>query len=138
MGTPLPPNETDNICTICWGPGKTFESIPQPRWIWAQVMDIQPGENWDPALEQLMLTPHVLVQQDFPCFYVIDDGAFTFVLTFQPLFSNLRVNHIATNTKAFDAITAPRCSLNFDDIRETPGGTYGFGGTAKTSFDGNF
>lgn len=136
MGTPIPPNESDNICTICWGPGKKWAAENQARYVWAQVANIQPAANWNPALEQLLLEPHVLIQQDFPCFFVVDDGAFTWVMVYQGLFTEMRINHIATNTKAFWDVAAPRCSMDFADPTENPAGRFGIGGTCHCSFDG--
>lgn len=136
MGTPIPPNESDNICTICWGVGKTWAAENQARYIWAQVSNIMPGEHWDSDLESLLLEPHVLIQQDFPCFFVVEDSSFSWVLVFQGLFTEFRINHLATNTKAFWDVASPRCSMDFTDAHPPPAGRFGIGGTCHCSFDG--
>lgn len=135
MGTPLPPNKSDSICTICWGPGTKFHPQVQPRYIWAQAADIYPGHHWEAALEPLLLTPHILVQQDFPCFYVVDDDYFVWLLVFQGLLTEMRINHTASGTKAFWDVAAPRCSLDFADPTEDPLGRFGIAGTCHCAFD---
>lgn len=76
MGTPLPPNQIGDDCVLCWGFEKPFGNGNTPRIIQLRLTDLSPGQFWDPADEQLLLTPHFLQQHPVPCTYTIDDGRF--------------------------------------------------------------
>jgi len=69
MGTPLPPNEPGEDCTVCWGTDKTFGPGHTPKYLWLRITELTPGAFWNPALEAELLLPHLLVQTEAPCGY---------------------------------------------------------------------
>lgn len=135
MGTPLPPNEPGDLCLTCWGPGKVFGDIETPKYAWMTVTNVSPGENWNPALEALLLTPHMLIQQIFPCNYALNDGHFAWLWQFLPLSSQGVVNHIASGTKAFFRQEGPRCLTELQDLSNAPENIYSFGGNGVLTFE---
>lgn len=85
MGTPLPPNLPANPCGTCFGLGKTFGDAPTPRVLILQFSGFTPDQAWDPATEQILLTPQYLIQQTDPCTYQINAGGILFFFQWRTL-----------------------------------------------------
>ncbi len=135
MGTPLPPNEPGFPCNVCWGPGTRFGIADTPKFITAQLFDIQQGEFWEPADEQLLLTPHLLEQLGPGCIWRLNDGTFLFQFLFAPSFTQLNVSHFPSASSAFIAFEFPACLLEVPSVLLTPAGNFGFAGNAVITWN---
>jgi len=74
MGTPLPPNEVGESCPNCFGPGKIWDGQPTPKFVKMRFFGWSPGAGYQPELEQLLLSHHILQQTFGPCEYFIKIG----------------------------------------------------------------
>lgn len=109
MGTPLQANEPGIPCTVCWGPLKPFGNGATPKVVMLTLTALLPGNNWDAALEPLLLTPHMLEQALLPCNYGILDGDFAWSLAWTPIATAIQVKHVLTDSDAFRASVASIC-----------------------------
>lgn len=127
MGTRLPERPDGNPSMFCWGPGKAFGDITTPRYIYAQLSGLQPGEGWRDDKEQLLLTRHRLVQQINPFIWGIFDGFFTWRVDFLEVLTFVQVQSSGPILLAFikqvdlpcqttlpNSITAPQFVYAFD------------------------
>ena len=117
MGTVLPPNEDGVACGFCWGPGKTFGDTATPRYMGVQMSGLLPGEHWRWANEQLLLTPHFLVQTVAPCQYQIYAAPYQWLLDFRIATTVAMVIHAPSGKFVFRGSDAWPCStLVFSDF----------------------
>lgn len=127
MGTRLPERPDGNPSMFCWGPGKAFGDITTPRYIYAQLSGLQPGDGWRDDKEQLLLTRHRLVQKINPLQWGIFDGYFTWLVDFDETFTFVDVRSsspillviirqidIPCQTTIESSITAPQFVYAFD------------------------
>jgi hypothetical protein len=135
MGTPLPPNLPADPCVICWGSGKPFGDTPTPRVIFLRLTFLSPGEFWVPAHEQLLLTPHLLEQQAFPCNFTIDDGIFFWTVFWTVASTQIDVFRIADNKSAFRKGTVIECATGLPSQHLTPAGVVAFNGFASITWN---
>lgn len=136
MGTPLPPNEPGTPCLTCWGAGKTFGIATTPKLIRVQLAGLLPADNWDPALEQLLLTPHLLEQAPpaFPCNFGIQDEHFAWSLAWTPIATGFSVLHLVTASHAFQASLPSICEISFVSELIQPIANFAMFGTANLTW----
>lgn len=134
MGTPLPPNEPGNNCPNCWGPAKPFGDGNTPKVLTVQLFDLAQGINWIPALQKLLLTPHLLIQGPLPCNYGVEDAEFAWSWVWTPTRTAAEVLHLETDSRAFLASVGTLCSTAFDNDNIQPIGNYAFNGSIETTW----
>ena len=103
MGTPLPPNEPAVTCPACWAPGKPWAPGPTPKVIQLQFANFTPGQYFEDAYDQILLTPHLLEQTALPCIFSIDDGVFDWSVTFLAAATIILIRRLDTVRFAFNA-----------------------------------
>jgi len=135
MGTPMPRNRPGIPCLNCWGPGEEFGDTPTPHVITVQLFDLEPGENWDPDLEQLLLTPHLLTQTNDPCVYNLSDEHFAWTWYFELTVTAVSVKHIATDSDVFLVSTPPKCQLSLPSDLVQPVFNYAYHGTIVATWN---
>lgn len=134
MGTPLTANEPGAPCLVCWGPGKPFGTGATPAVITVTLTALLPANEWIPALEQLLLTPHLLEQAPLPCNYGILDGHFAWSFTWSPISTALQVKHVLTDTDAFLASPADLCGLALANENIQPVFNFAMFGSAEITW----
>lgn len=130
MGTPLPPNEPAAACALCWGPGKAFGNGPPPKVIRMDLCGLQPGEDWEPGDEQLLLTPHFLEKAFGPCNWEIRDAVYNYSLEFDIGWTGCSVTRIVDNKQAFQAASLPICQTVLSSDLHDPVGVVAYDGQA--------
>ncbi len=134
MGTPLPPNEPGDPCVNCWGFGKQFGDGETPLQVELQFVDLQPGEFFDPALDQFIITPHTLIQFNSACRYRVEASDFRFQIIWDPTRTVVQAVHLPTGRQIFDNTTAPLCATDVPNNLVNPGGVMMFGGNAMITW----
>lgn len=134
MGTPLPPNEPGDPCTVCWGPGKEFGSGPTPKVIQLRLTRLLPGEHYTEASEQFLLTTHHLEQLYAPCYYTIDARGFRLDVLFWLGSTHVLVSHVDEGWGVFYNTTAPECSLDLENLFTSPADNVMYGGFANITW----
>lgn len=134
MGTPLPPNEPADPCTVCWGPGKSFGSGVTPKVIQLRLIDLLPGEHYTAAFEQFLLIPHYLEQLYAPCFYTIDANGFRLDVLFHLFTTHVLVSNTLEGWGVFFNTTAPPCSLHVENNYDSPADKVMYGGYANITW----
>ncbi len=130
MGTPLPPNEAGDDCVVCWGPGETFGDGPTPRVITAIFSGFTAGDGFNPADEQVLLAPQLLLQQLNPCAYAIQVGPILFFWRWSPTTALASVENTVVPIEYFRGDITEHCPLTiFNELPSFPsqgaiGGTF--------------
>lgn len=135
MGTPLPANAPGLVCTACFGVGKAFGDVPTPLVVQARLTRILPGEFWQDADEQLLLTTHWLEQTAAPCIYRINDGTFTWILQWFGGFTEFAVLRNGDNKLAFSHVQDQGCGLDLDNEITAPANAVAYNGFANFNWD---
>lgn len=134
MGTPLDTNPPGEPCANCWGVGEVFGSIDTPLYVVATVGMIQPGDFWVAADEQLLLTPHILIQSVNACIWQIDDGKFFWEWDARGGAADMIVTHKASGKHAFLTIDGAKCAVGFQDDGDIPANRFSHSGHAGITF----
>ena len=134
MGTPLPPNEPGEPCNVCWGPGQLLGPLPTPRFVIAQLFDMLPGDNFTPALEQLLITPHLLRQTINPCIWQIIDPPFTWQWVFTLTVSQCLVFSPPPVRNFFTGSSPDLCLLDVPNLATNPADQVMFRGFATLTW----
>ena len=95
---------------------------------------LKPGDDWSDSDEQLLLTPHVLLQTQFPCTYEIRDSLFQWFLVWNVLDTGASVIRISDNASVFQQGDAPPCVLEVSNFNFEPTGVAAFDGIATIQF----
>lgn len=134
MGTPLPPNDAGDNCFVCWGVDKAFGNTPTPRIITVKLSGLLPGDFWLQDDEQLLLTPHSLIQGPGPCRFQVSDAKFSWALVYlfdRTIFSILRF----LDTKSvFGHESTQQCLTSIPNDQITPTNFIAYKGTASISW----
>lgn len=135
MGTPLTPNEPGNTCSICWGVGKTFGNGPTPTVVELRLTSLLPGEFWDQASEQNLLTTHWLEQQVNPCRFEITDGNFLWFVEWGPSATLVAVRNTVSLRFVFVATVPAICEVDMPSDIVDPVGSIAWNGFANITWD---
>lgn len=135
MGTPLPPNQPGALCNVCWGVGKDFGNGPTPRVIQLRLTRLLPGEHWDQADEQNLLTTHWLEQQADPCVFLIVDGDYRWFVEWRPTTTIVAVRNLATLRFVFVFEAPPICQVDMPSDIIAPEGNIAYNGFANITWD---
>lgn len=135
MGTPLPPTETGDPCTVCWGPGKPFGDRNTPKVIQLRLTSMLPGEFYTQEFEQFLLTTHYLEQFGEPCHYRIESNGFRFDLLFEMSFTFVLIVHLPTAHGVFTNTSAPVCSTDIENLFTSGIGLIMYGGFANLTWE---
>ncbi len=128
MGTPLPPNVPGVNCTSCFNPGKPFAGFTTPKFITCTWTDFQPGAAFDPDLEALLRSPHLLEQRPNPCFYGFLDGVFDWAFEWFLGSTNAFVHPVGPGGFGFEKQGEPPCSLILPNGLNDFANSFAFGG----------
>lgn len=135
MGTPLPPNEPGDNCFVCWGVGKRFGDTTTPRIITVQLFDLQQGDFWNANDEQLLLTPHSLIQGPGPCVYSVNDEKFSWVLVYFFDRTLLIIIRVSDTKVVFRHEATPICLLTIPNELTDPNDVIAINGFANVSWN---
>ena len=135
MGTPLPPNEPGNPCTVCWGVGKPFGEAPTPKTLEVRLTSLLPGELWEEELEQLLLTTHYLEQTLSPCFWKIKDGEFTWSLSFDAGATIIQVIRTLQTGTVFASEVYEECVVDIENHITSPNNVFAYNGFANITWN---
>lgn len=116
MGTPLPPNVAEVGCPDIFGLGKIYENVTPPRVIQAIFSGFIPDQKWNPAEEQMLLTPQFLIIQPNPCQYEIFVGNVQWFLWFRAASTVFSILDGVAPTEYFIGdVTAPGALTIFNE-----------------------
>lgn len=135
MGTPLPPNQPGPNCGLCWGPGKPFGDFQTPRFITVTLTGIAPGDDWNPAHEQLLLTPHLLDQVITPCDWDIRDGIFLWNIRFTTSGTSASISRVQDALTVFVANPPGQCQTVLQNQQTDPFMVVGINGILTITWD---
>jgi len=135
MGTPLPPNEDGDNCTVCWGTDKPFGDGATPRTIEVTFRDLLPGEFWDPTKEQSLLAPHLLVQTASPCTWTIESSDWLVSLSFSATEVDLSLRILPSGSFAFRQRLAAPCLHRYFNSFNNPAGLVAYSGFADLTWN---
>lgn len=135
MGTPLPPNEPGDNCFVCWGVGKKFGNTTTPRIINVRLSALSPGDFWDPADEQLLLTPHSLVQGPGPCRFQVSDAKFSWELIYFFDRTLLSIIRLSDTKVVFRHEAGPNCLTSIPNQLIVPTDVVAFNGFANIDWN---
>lgn len=134
MGTPLPANEPGDNCFVCWGVDKEFGNTTTPRIITVQLSGLLPGAFWRPADQQLLLTPHSLIQGPGACRFQVTDAEFSWTLFYlfdRTIFTILR---LFDTRSAFLHESIQKCRTSLPNDHTAPLNVIAYNGTASISW----
>jgi len=134
MGTALPPNETGDACTFCFGVGKKFGETPTPKYIIVQLIDIMPGEFWIPGDEQLLRHPWLLKQSGTVCEWTVTVNDYNFAMRWYAGQEAIFVRNFATAKSIYESSGHEPCLLEYANQNSIPSGVQAFGGRIKISW----
>jgi len=135
MGTPLPPNEPGNPCTVCWGVGKSFGDGPTPKVIELRLTSLLPGEYADEADFDNLLVTHWLEQTGLPCVYNIIDGMLSWSVNWNPTNTYISVYNFGTLRTVFHNLTVEKCLLDLPNQNTGPDDNIAWNGFANITWN---
>lgn len=135
MGTPVPPNEPGDLCTICWGPGRPHGPGPTPKVLRLVFSGLLPGEFWSSADEQSLLWPHYLIQSGVPCDWLELSTRWRCQFSYTPITVWIVLRNLATNRLAFLAIIPPSCTLFEPNEITDPLTNFAYSGNVTVDWD---
>lgn len=135
MGTPLPPNEPGNPCTVCWGVGKAFGDEPTPKVIQLRLTSLLPGEYSDEADFDNLLVTHYLEQTGLPCLYEIIDGMLSWTVNWNPTNTYISVYNFGTLRTVFHNLTGEICLVDVPNQNTSPDDNIAWNGFANITWD---
>jgi len=134
MGTPLPPNEPGDNCFVCWGVGKSFGNTTTPRKIGVQLFGLEPGDFWDADDDQLLLTPHCLIQGPGACRWQVSDARFSWELIYFFDKTLLSIIRLSDTKVVFRHESSPICLTFIPNELTDPDDVVAFNGNATVSW----
>ncbi|KKL95120.1 hypothetical protein LCGC14_1857800 [marine sediment metagenome] len=135
MGTPLPPNQSGNDCTVCWGTGKPFGDGPTPTVIQLRLTSLLPGEFEDLADFQNLLVTHWLTQQVDPCRFEITDRGFLWFVEWAPTATLVAVRDLSSLRFVFVATLPAICQVDMPSDIAGPAGNIAWNGFANITWN---
>ncbi len=135
MGTPLPPNEPGTLGNLCWGIGKPFGPGPTPKVVKLRLTRLLQAEFGNDAVEQNMLTTHLLEQQVDPLRFDIQDGRFLWFVEWAPSATLIAVRDLISLRFSFVSIVPQICQLDLPSDIVDPAGSIMWGGFANVTWD---
>ncbi len=135
MGTPLPPNEPGDTCSVCWGPDKPFGDGVTPHVLTVNFKMLQQGQFWDPTKEQTLLAPHLLIQGPSACSWSLQSADWLVSVTFSPTEVDVSLRILPSGSFAFRQRLALPCLYRYFNSFTAPAGLVAFGGLADLSWD---
>lgn len=135
MGTPLPPNEPGDPCTVCFGPGKTFGDGDTPKFIKIRFSDFLPGQLWDPGLDSFLNTEHLIIQDAPPCTWFIIDTGFVWALSWNLPNASILIQRLAPLEPCFEVLNGPLCDLEYANQIVAPAGVITYDGKVTIDWD---
>lgn len=128
MGTPLPRSDPGNLCSICWGPSKTFGDVDTPRQVTATIVGLLEGEFWNPITGPRLLLPTVLTQTIVPCNFMFNDGVFEWTLRWSVIRSEFFVRQVPPSRQVFRNGVDPPCDVFMVNVVTTFSGNFSYRG----------
>lgn len=135
MGTPLPPNEPGNDCTVCWGAGKRFGDNPTPKILTVTLHDLEPGVFWWDSLESLLYTPHLLIQTASTCVWYVEDEHFSWHVDFLLAKTSISITQIVNSAIVLASDKLGPCETNIPNEITAPAGVFAINGWASIGWD---
>jgi hypothetical protein len=135
MGTAIPRNEIGTHCNNCFGIGGAWPGTSTPQFLYGKFYGWKPGDFYDAANEQILLSTQILQQTASPCVWAVLVGDLYFYWQFGPANTFGHIFPLSEPGDYFTAGVPEKCQLVLRNSQITPGSGAAYDGWFSVSWN---